>query len=318
MAAADQQFLDALRFLGQSGQAFGISRQMNDVNERADEIRNTMTDEIQKRQALQNLAQQASVRVSGAGGNSQQLAAISNLTPPIPTSVQDAYLRGTMTGDTQMVEVAKKMQDEDQNRKLQLQQKEFAYKLMAQKAEAANSATRDPVLNAIRKENYDKFGEAQTSVQKAEEFKGKLLSLRKLLSSKEKDTFADTGPVDQYLLGTTDKGQQIQKIMSQLSLDTISSTFKGMGSVINSEGERAFFNKAQLSPSDYPAVNLKNINDQIKRWDDISNRGRAMINTYKQTGGVSVYGMDAGKAPNPEGFTNTSNDPDMLYFSKRK
>lgn len=318
MAAADQQFLDALKFLGQTGQQFGIQQQTNDINARAEEIRNTMTDEVQRRQALTNLATQASVRLAGSGASAQQVAAVNNLMPPVPTSVQEAYLRGSMTGDTQMMGVAKQMQDEDQSRKMQLMQKEYAYKMMMHKAEAKEKQKQDPVLNAIRKENYDKFGEAQTSVQKAEEMKGKLIQLRNLMSSKKNDAFVDTGPVDQYFLGATDKGQQIQKLMNQLSMDTIAGSLKGMSSVVNSDSERAFFQKAQIGPSDYPAVTLKNINDQVKRWDDIANRGRSMVNTYKQTGGVAVYGMDAGKAPNPEGFNATSSDPDLQYFAPKR
>ena len=67
MAAADQQFLDALKYVGQQGQEYGIKMQMNDINARASEIRNTMKDEIQQRQALRNLTQQVSMSVAGSG-----------------------------------------------------------------------------------------------------------------------------------------------------------------------------------------------------------------------------------------------------------
>src|SRR4051812_14998495 len=129
MAAADQQFLDALKYLGQQGQQYGIKQQMDDVNARAQEIQSTMTDEIQKRAALRNLAQSATVSVSGSGGNAQQAAALQNLLPPIPTSVQSAYLQGAMTGDKQMVDVAKKMQDEDEARQIRAFQRKATFQM---------------------------------------------------------------------------------------------------------------------------------------------------------------------------------------------
>lgn len=298
MAAADQQFLDALKFLGQAGQQYGIKRQMDEVNQRAQEIQSTMTDEIQKRAALRNLAQTASMSVAGSGGNAQQAAAINNLIPPIPTSVQHAYLQGSLTGDSQMVDVAQKMQREDESHQIRLMEKKAALALMIEKQKDAGKA--NPELMMIRKENRQKYAELLASKQKAVETLAKLKQIEPMLSQ---GALIDTGPIDGRVAGLFPSGQMLERRLGEISLDNMVNMFKGLGKTIDTEADRMKYESTQMSMRNHPSANLDALRERRKLLQGIVRKASKAEQIYKMTGGMSFDGFDVSPTPTAPGYT---------------
>lgn len=257
MAAADQQFLDALKFLGQQGQAYGIKDQMDQVNQRAQEIQSTMKDEIQKRAALRSLAQEASMSVSASGGNAQQAAAINNLMPPIPTSVQHAYLQGALTGDTQMVGVAQKMAAEDQARAIELAEKKASIELRLSEKSTDRAFARDAMKNG--REEYTKLDEV---IKSSKDFKRALIDAQKAYKS---GTFVGTGPLDQFTNRLTDQGNVIRGKFAQLSMMAKLNVAKMAGARSADTGaEQDAIMKSMPNDGNWENANDTLISDMIK------------------------------------------------------
>jgi hypothetical protein len=288
MAAADQQFLDALKYLGQQGQQYGIKQQMDQVNDRAQEIQSTMTNEIERRQALRNLANTASLSVTGSGGSAQQAAAIQNLLPPIPTSVQSAYLQGSLTGDKQMVGVATQMQDEDEARQVRSFQRKAAFQMQLemQKEKGKN----DPNTLAILKENRKKYDDLMAGKQKALESLSKLNDIEKML--KHPGILADSGPADHYINGYTNYGQELQQKMNELSFENMHNTFEGMAGAIRTEFEQKAWQTTQLSDRNFPKTNLDYIATNKKLLQGLVRRANIADYSFKNTKGLSLDAFD--------------------------
>jgi hypothetical protein len=297
MAAADQQFLDALKYLGQTGQQYGIKQQMDDVNQRAQEIQSTMTDEIQKRAALRNLAQTANLSVSGSGGSGQDAAAINNLIPPIPTSVQHAFLQGSLTGDSQMVDVARKMQSEDEGHQIRLMEKKAALALMLEKQKDAGKTS--PELMMIRKENRSKYDDLLTSRQKAVETLAKLNQIKPMLNE---GVFFDTGPIDGRMSPLFPSGQKLEQRMNEISLQNMVSMFSGMSKAVDTDAERRAFESTQLSMRNHPSVNADYIERQKKILKGVLSKANKAEKIYKMTGGMSFDGFDPSSTPTTPGY----------------
>lgn len=296
MPNVDEQFLRVLQQLGQSGQQYGVKRQMDQVNERAAEIQNTMQDEIQRRQALQRLAQQASVSVAGSGGNAQQQQAIQNLLPPIPSSVQQAYLQGSLTGDQQMTSVAEKMLNEDEQRKIRLMEKDFAMKLALQEKQAKN----DPTVNFIKKENYKTYSTLADTVSMHQDTLAKISRIKKLIGTSGTGWY--DGGVKPML---SSDAQELQRLMSELSLDKLIKDADGKASLFNSNVEREAFTKAQPSMTGFESNNLSAIQTIENASRSILRKAQAKREAYKATNGMSMDYYDEKDAPieTPEGFT---------------
>lgn len=288
MAAADQQFLDALKFLGQQGQQYGIKLQMNDVNDRADQIRATMTDEVEQRRALRDLAIRSSGNIAGSGGSATQMAAIKNLMPDIPTTVQGAYLQGATTGDKQMVEVAKQMQNEDEERAIRAFQRKAAFQMQLemQKEKGRNN----PETMAILKENRKKYEDLMAGRQTAVETMAQLNDINGMLA--HPGLIADTGPVDQFIQKFTNTGQILKQKMNKISLDNMVNMFSGMSKAVDTDNERKAFEATQLSMDKYPAANRDYIATQKKALTDIIRKADIAKASFHQTGGLSFDALE--------------------------
>jgi hypothetical protein len=84
----------------------------------------------------------------------------------------------------------------------------------------------------------------------------KVRRAKKLLKDITKGSaVADTGPLDQYITGTTGKGQKLRQAFNDLSLNKMTKMFKGMSKAIDSDAERKMFEQSQASLSNYPDVN---------------------------------------------------------------
>lgn len=85
----------------------------------------------------------------------------------------------------------------------------------------------------------------------------KVRKAKKLLRDIVKgNSFADTGPLDQYITGTSSDGQRLRQAFNDLSLNKMTKMFKGMSKAIDSDAERKMFEQSQASLSNYPDANL--------------------------------------------------------------
>lgn len=297
MAAADQQFLDALKYLGQQGQEYGIKRQMDDVNARAEEIRNTMKDEVQRRQALRNLSQQAGMSVAASGGNAQQAAAINNLMPPIPASVQSAYIQGSLTGDKQMVDVARQMQNEDEQRAIRSFERKSTFQMMLEEKKLQGKS--NPETLAIKKENRKTFSDIMSGKQRAMETLAKLNDINRML---DKGTVADTGPIDQLSTLVSSDAQILKQRMNEVSLNNMVTMFNGMSKAVDTESERKAFEATQLSMGHYAATNRDYIARQKAALQSTIKKADKAIYSYKNTNGLSFDAFDNAPTEYQTGF----------------
>lgn len=292
MSQADQQFLDALRYLGQQGQQYGVKQQMDQVNQRANEIRSTMQDEVQKRQALRNLASQAAVSVSGSGGNALQAAAIENLLPPIPTSVQQAYLQGSLMGDQQMVGVAQDALRQEEAAKIRLMEKQAALDLMklAEQQKGAMSVE----MRQVRKENRATAQELQASRDKAVQALKNLNEIERII---KRSTLVGTGPIDQASRYFSSDAQTLERLMGQVSLDNMVSMFNGMSKAVDTGAERQAFERTQLGLNKYEATNLDTIKQQRQLYQQLLRKVDKKMTSFKATGGLSFDYSDVADVP---------------------
>jgi hypothetical protein len=282
MAAADQQFLDALKYVGQQGQEYGVKMQMNDINSRAQEIRNTMTDEIQQRQALRNLTQQASLSIAGSGGSAQQMAAVNNLLPPIPHSVNEAYIQGTLTGDKQMVGVAQQMLAEDQKRHIELEQQKAVIHMKLEESKEGFAMKKDLVKS--NRSEYEKMVSAKAG---AEKYLADLVRSKSAL--KNSGLFVDTGPLDQYMLSGSNAGQEIKSSLNTVGVDTMMSFIKEAGGVraadTGAEQERIMSTAPNISK--YKDQNVKELDTAIKNVGTIIDKFGSKIYSHDRSNGLS-------------------------------
>jgi hypothetical protein len=281
MAAADQQFLDALKYLGQQGQQYGIKQQMNEVNDRAQEIQNTMKDEVQKRAALRNLAQTASISVAGSGGSAQDAAAINNLIPPIPTSVHAAYLQGSMTGDRQMVQVAQKMAAEDQARAIELAEKKAAIELRLSDKKADQLFARDAMKSG--REEAEKLREA---IRSGKDLGVALLDTQKAYKA---GTYVGTGPLDQFTNRLTDQGNVIRNKFAQLGMMEKLHVAKLAGAKAADTGaEQDAILKSIANDGNWEGANDSIITDKYSKVDAANYKNEAALYSLERSNYMSA------------------------------
>lgn len=118
MANQDQQFLNALQFIGQAGQQYGLSLAMQRANQQAKDIRANMEDDLQQRAALRDLAQFTTMNIAAGGGNQQQLAAIQQMLPPVPSNAEQAILLGQLNGDKALARIGQEAIEAQQKREM--------------------------------------------------------------------------------------------------------------------------------------------------------------------------------------------------------
>lgn len=116
-----------------------------------------------------------------------------------------------------------------------------------------------------KKERAKALKETETAISNVDEQLERIRRAKTLLAKAVQDnTVADTGPIDQYITGATDEGQQLRQAFNDLSLDKMTKMFKGMSKAIDSDAERKMFEQSQASLGNYPAVN-KQILDTMER-----------------------------------------------------
>ncbi len=106
-------------------QKLAINSGIQDATSQVDQINNSMMDEMQKRQAKTQAAQQLALQLTTAGANGQQIqTAMGAIAPQQIRNSQDAYQQAVSTGDAGMMKMAKDMQGFEEgpsNQKLAMQ-----------------------------------------------------------------------------------------------------------------------------------------------------------------------------------------------------
>jgi hypothetical protein len=118
------------------------------------------------------------------------------------------------------------------------------------KAEAKSAAQE-------KKENREQRKLAVGALPKINE---KLKQIKKAKASLKKyesiNPLSGTGPIQNILPTITEKGQQVQADFNKLALDEMATIFSGMSKAIDSDAERAFFEKTQPTMSNEETVNM--------------------------------------------------------------
>jgi hypothetical protein len=297
--AIDQQFLDALKYAGQEGQQLGIKSQLDQVNQRAQDIQDTMTNEVDRRQALTKLAQAASISVAGSGGSTTQVAAINNLIPPIPSTVNQAYLQGALTGDTQMQGVATKMLNDDENRQGRMAERKFAFELM--KMQQMEKLKPNPETMAIKKENRAKLDDLMSAKDKAVQ---SISDLNDIKNRIQKSAFGTGGLGVAGNAAGLPQYEELNQKMKQIGFQNMTTMFAGMSKAISTENEQKAFAATQLDIGHKTATNLDYIQGQIKLHQGLIKKTNNAISSYNSTGGLSFNSLDPIDAPTvkPDSF----------------
>ncbi len=92
-------------------QKLAVNSGIQNATAKVDEINSSMMDEMQKRQAKTQLAQQMAMQLTQAGANGQQIQTVmGSIAPPPLTSSRDAFAQAVATGDEKMMGLADKWQ----------------------------------------------------------------------------------------------------------------------------------------------------------------------------------------------------------------
>lgn len=140
--------------------------------------------------------------------------------------------------------------------------------------------------NAEIKKNLEDKRKAKSSIESIEEQLGKVKRAKDLLESSSKGLLTDTGPVDQYLSSFTNKGQELRQSLNDLSLDKMAKLFKGMSKAVDSDAERKMFEQSQASMSNYPAVNLKVLQNLEEGLLSLRNKNAQVYNNFDESGNM--------------------------------
>lgn len=307
--AADPQFMQALAALGQAGQQFFVGEQVKDVNARAQQIRDAVMPDMERRRALQELAQSATISVAGSGGSAQQLSAIQSLVPPVPNSAAQAVLTGRMTGDAQMEEVGMGIINDDRRYQERLMEKK-----LRNEAAIADSRVSAADKKAISTENRKYASGLQEALPKLDK---QLSAVRRARALMKSSSVGITGPFDQYPSKFTSKGQELTQALNEISLVGMVETFAGMSKAVDSDNERAAWSSTQPSMNKHESANLKDLERLELSLVTAKQKTQSALYGYRQSNGQSFEAVRLDPAK-PAGFTASSpSDMKSRYNKKR-
>lgn len=115
----EPNFFTALNQFAASVKTFRQSATINEVNQRAQEIKSSIEPDMQKRQNLASLADDAFMRLLSQGVDPQTAqAARVSLIPPTASSAEQAMVMGRMTGDEAMYQAGMELTQAEEARKM--------------------------------------------------------------------------------------------------------------------------------------------------------------------------------------------------------
>lgn len=97
----------AFQDLNKGAQEAATYQAINDAQMQVDQIKSNIVADAKQRQALQQTANDLTLKLAGLGASGQQIqSAFSAIAPKIPNSPTEALLQGYTMGDTSMIDVA--------------------------------------------------------------------------------------------------------------------------------------------------------------------------------------------------------------------
>jgi hypothetical protein len=137
----------------------------------------------------------------------------------------------------------------------------------------------------VNKENRQAKKEAKDVITGIDEQIANVKKARQLMTkAADSKNVADTGPIDQFIAKTTDKGQELEQAMNSVSLDKMVKMFAGMSKAIDSDAERAFFQSAQPAMGKYPTVNKKILDDMLINLESLKTKNKTFMNSINDKG----------------------------------
>jgi hypothetical protein len=117
--SGNNELLQALQYLGQSGKEYGLSLAINQANEQAKALKGSMMDDMERRTALSNLADDIAARMAGAGAQGQHIASVAqSIKPVMASSAEQAIMLGAQNGDRGLMKIGQDVQAEEDKRKM--------------------------------------------------------------------------------------------------------------------------------------------------------------------------------------------------------
>lgn len=135
----------------------------------------------------------------------------------------------------------------------------------------------------IQKENRKIRQTAETALGGIDERIDKIKQARALLKEMQ-GSFSDTGLIDQYITGSTRKGQQLENLFNSLALNEMVTMFQGMSKAVDSDAERAFFASTQPNLGRYSDTNIQILNDLEKKLTGLKGKTQKAISMYDRRG----------------------------------
>lgn len=121
--------------------------------------------------------------------------------------------------------------------------------------------------------------EIKESIEKAlPTVNDQIKNVKEALNLIEKSSVIGTGPLDQYVAGTTPKGQLLKKALGNIQLDTLVTKFQGMSRAIDTETDRKFFQETQPSMSNFESTNKAMLADILQRLEGIKKKSEQKLN----------------------------------------
>lgn len=136
----------------------------------------------------------------------------------------------------------------------------------------------------LRKENRTAKKGAEKSIIDIDKNIKNIDKAAKMMKDLTKNRVADTGPMDQYVTGSTDAGQNLRQAFNELSLAKMVKMFEGMSKAIDSESDRKFFQDAQASLGNYPAVNMRILKEMKERLESKKREEQGIISSFDKEG----------------------------------
>lgn len=114
--------MKAFGAFNQGLQSLAINTGINNATQKVDEINNSLMSALEKRQAQSQLADQLALQLTGMGANASQVQqAFTSIAPPQIKDSQDAYQQALVSGDKDLLGMAKNMQSFERANQEELQ-----------------------------------------------------------------------------------------------------------------------------------------------------------------------------------------------------
>jgi hypothetical protein len=116
MNGDQQDFFSALQNFTTAVKSYSYGEAVSQANQRVQEIKNSITPDLQKRQAISSLADDMYMRLVASGADPQHAAAVkANMMPPTASSAEQALFMGHLTGDKALLQAGQEAMNEQQH-----------------------------------------------------------------------------------------------------------------------------------------------------------------------------------------------------------